>query len=175
MSDTAILTEILDLGRDKLKEGEYLKLATFLKTLTNSDDLIRTATIPLNVKIEYETSSGKLYCITIQEEEMKVFKGTRPNETKYSGTQNGVPFIMSHNEFLSRLRRRISFYGMKNIKRSMEEGEVEEYRNLDQYKKGLQKRWDFEFEDRNDTTHESPEDWQDEYVLGILCGVYEFE
>lgn len=172
MSDTiANYSEILDFGKEKLKEGDYLKLASFLKSLTEPEEIIRELKNPLNIQIKFETFKGKHYELHIQEEIRVLYKGSKPNETYYSGTCNGVPFRMEEDDFLLQWKNRCNFYGLKNIQRSFFDEEIETFSGLGEFKKHLHERWELEIDDSHNDDDEDPCSYQLGFVIALLFGI----
>ena len=140
MSTTEIYSEVLDIGREKMNEGDYLKLANFLCELHKkaesapkiSHERILSAT---DTVVEFDTPKGKHYLIKINQIRRVVYEGSNPDDDFISGSVNGESFTnMLDNDFGTKWGRFIGFYGIKNIKRSFG-GDVEEFTHWGRFKR----------------------------------------
>jgi hypothetical protein len=139
---TEIYSEVLDLGRDKMTEGDYLKLATFLGDLHKKKDeppqsiILREVVSSSRTVIEFDTLKGKHYVITITEYRYIVYSGPKPNEKVITGTVNDEPFTnMLDHDFYKKWTQIMRFYGCKNIKRSSNGEGVEEFASFARFRK----------------------------------------
>jgi hypothetical protein len=138
---TEIYSEVLDLGRDKMTEGDYLKLATFLADLHKKNDeppqsIFREDVLSSRTVIEFDTLKDKRYVINITEYRHVIYTGRKPNERLLSGTVNDEPFTnMLVNDFYKKWKHIIGFYGCKNIKRSSNGEGVEEFASFARFRK----------------------------------------
>jgi hypothetical protein len=139
-STTEIYGDILEMGREKMKEGDYMKLATFLKTLhdtttAKTPEIFVQRTYPHNFVLEYDTLKGKHYELKISEVTRVRYRGPKPDDTYITGMLNGEAFTnIDANTIICRIIRIIGFYGMKNIKRQIDGMDFEEYANFEKYK-----------------------------------------
>lgn len=175
---TEIYSEVLDLGRDKMTEGDYLKLASFLGDLHKKKEeppqaIFREVVSPLRIVIEFDTLKGKHYVITINQIRRVVYVGPKPNEKFISGTVNDEPFTnMLDEDFRKKWSQLIGFYGIKNIKRSSGDG-VEEFVSFGRFKKHCKDRdialnaEDSEAEEE----HLSVMDYNPSYFIIVLFGI----
>jgi hypothetical protein len=174
---TEIYSEVLDLGRDKMTEGDYLKLATFLGDLHKKKDeppqsiLLREVVSPLRTVIEFDTLKGKHYVITITEYRYIMYTA-KPNEKFISGTVNDEPFTnMSDHDFYKKWVRLIGFYGCKNIKRSSGDVDVEKFQSFGRFKRHCTERdMSLNAED-SEAEEEHDSDYNPSYYIAVLFGV----
>jgi hypothetical protein len=132
------------MGREKMNEGDYMKLATFLKTLHAANETIRVwddTTHRLNYELEYDTTKNKHFVIKISHVRRIRYHGPKPNATLVTGTLNGVEFTDTClNELAQRLNRITFVYGIKNIKRQIEDLGFEEHTTFEEFKKYVNAR-----------------------------------
>ena len=181
MSNTENMSELLELGREKLSEGDYLKLATFLQNLhTTHTTATRVAyvppavvnTLPLNVVVEFKTVKGKEFVIHLDTLTKTTAYGpgreAERREETVIGKFNLVPFTMLETDFIKKMYTLLHFYGMKDIRRSCH-GEHEETHEIFH---------DFSEHARDDyiTSFSGPDDEDADYgnsdILRILFGLH---
>jgi hypothetical protein len=136
-SNTEVYSEMLDLGREKMNEGDYLKLATFLKNLNNSKDenkIYNTTNVVIDSHIEFDTVSGKHFTIKITNARLDLVRGSEPNITTITGTVNDIPFQSDEIQFTRKWRRMIDSLGIKNIKRQTFDSGVDTYTKWGSFK-----------------------------------------
>jgi hypothetical protein len=128
MSDiTESCSAVLEVGREKLSEGDYLKLATFLSTIHASKSALTVVNekwVSHNFKLEYNTIKSKKCMVIKIDNLVEIVKRTDAVidiELHVIGSINNEPFRMLRKEFINKIIRRISFYGMRNIKRTMDD------------------------------------------------------
>ena len=165
--------EILETGREKLKDGDFLKLADFLSKLNKESEIIepfKRETQHLDITLQFETLKGKSFVITLLERKCAYYPGKRRNEFYISGIINGKPFIDDDEfVFIDKWTRFMKLYGIKNIKRTWNEfGLEEEFTTLGKYKDYLQE------EHENDKTKQDEEDEDDgePYDVRMICDTY---
>ena len=167
-------TDVLDVGREKLNEGDYLKLASFLQSLHNENDssrIMRKETDSLQLRVEFETYKNHQYSIYLDKQITTVYTGTRPNLEIIYGTWNGTPFEMSIADLKDKLHRVFHILGAKNIKRTLQDLVPEDYKTMRSFMKVLQERTN-----ENQKEGEEPDDvddWQNEYIINVLFGLSE--
>ena len=167
--NTAAYSEILDFGREKMNEGDYLKLAMFLGNLHNAvasaPEVFRETTNIHNVSVEFDTVKGKHIVVKIDSIREVVYRGAaKPNDDFISGSVNGVAFTnMIDTEFTNYWVKRIAFYGAKNIKRSFDNIEADEFKHF-----GLFKQFCLE----RDVSIERSEEEEPDYDAMDFCATY---
>lgn len=173
---TESYSDVLECGREKMSEGDYLKLATFLGNLhkDNSDFRIVKEDIHLpNTVIEFDTIKDSHCVIKINRLRTVCYAGSKPQEEFISGSVNDVCFTnVLQKDFLLQWGRRIGFYGMKNIKRSTENGNVEEFKHFGRFKRYCKVR-DICLEGEDSENEGDPNDSEfiAIYYIKILFGI----
>ena len=167
--------EILDLGREKLSEGNFLKLATFLQNIhkeqTRSDgEIVLTRVIPVNIRVEFDTHNGTHHVIVINNHKTDYMRGSTPNRESVSGNLNDVAFTdRDEVEFITYLERFKRFYGMKNIVRKMDIYDEETFATFGKFRKYMRER------EADDTCDSDDEDdggcYQDAWVIRNIFGL----
>lgn len=174
---TEIYSEVLDLGRDKMTEGDYLKLASFLGDLHKKKDepqqsIFREDVSSSRIVVEFDTLKGKHYVINITEYRHVIYTGPKPNEKFISGTVNDEPFTnMSDHDFYKKWMRLIGFYGCKNIKRSSGDVDVEKFQSFGRFKRHCSERDMALNAEDSDAEEEHDSDYNPSYYIAVLFGV----
>lgn len=165
-----IFNDVLECGREKMSEGDYLKLAQFLKTLHNKKEKVEVGrkTTPLQIKVEYDTQKGKHYSVIINSMIDVDYEGS-PRITRYIGTINGVAFDEERHTLKDLLCRRITFSGIKNIKRSICDDDVEEYPTMRSFKAMLQEMG--EGDSYNTEEEYDINNIMESYIVSLLFGI----
>ena len=137
-STTEIYGDILEMGREKMNEGDYMKLATFLKTLHAANEkikVLREETHHINYVLEYDTTKNKHFVIKISSVKRVIYHGPKQNDTLVTGTLNGVEFTgVELEELVMRIKRITFLYGIKNIKRQIDDLGFEEHATFEEFK-----------------------------------------
>lgn len=174
MSDiTESCCAVLDVGRDKLSEGDFLKLAAFLDSLHKSKSATNVLTVKRishNFKLEYQTIKSKKSVVIKITDLIKIYKSNNSDkswtEFHVVGSINDVPFNMLRNQFIDKIVRQIAFCGMRNIKRTMDDLE-DEFDHYPQFKGHTRDRAsDAEDEDDDFDVDLLSEDY---FVCELLC------
>jgi hypothetical protein len=179
---TENLTAILDLGRDTLPEGHYLKLANFLKTITKPDEpAINHITVrQLNHSVTFRTYRQPLGAMT----KIRMISVTRtmydrgPNLVTLTYQVNdNEPVTKSTCEFECYGRQLARRYGMRDIQIHTPDLPitVELYHSFAQFKQHIT---DLDIESDKadhmamygDLDNFDPESLPDEYLFGLLFG-----
>jgi hypothetical protein len=173
--DADTFSEILDLGREKLSEGTFIKLANFLRDVHNEqtrnvEEIALTRITPIKVHVEFDTYNGKHYTIIVDNEKIEYMRGSTPNREYVSGSVNGIAFIdRVESEFIGYLERFKKFYGMKNIVRKMDEHEEESFATFGKFCRYMRER---EVDDSYDSNDEDDEcHYQDSWVIRNIFGL----
>ena len=174
MDKTENFSDILDFSKEKLSEGDYIKLADFLKNIhTFSEKIVRhKSSKDINAVLEFDTYKGKHYVIKVDTFETLYFTGDTENETAFIGSINDVPFRYGMWELRRIWSARINFHGAKNIKRTLMGSDIETFRNMKDFRTYLQERNDDEKDE--DDEEEDVNEWGNEYVTGLLFGFYDY-
>jgi hypothetical protein len=163
-SNTEVYTELLDFGRDKMTEGDYLKLATFLKDLNNNKDeskILLSKHEVFDTLIEFDTLRGKHYSIKLTKARLDIISGSEPNILYITGTVNGIPFESEEKEFSRKWLRIIECFGIKNIKRQSFDSEVDTFIKWGSFKTFVQELVESETQEE-----EEEEEWlSDEHPI----------
>lgn len=176
--DADTLNEILDIGREKLPEGSFIKLANFLRNIHNEHtrnigDIAFTRITPVRVHVNFDTHSGKHYSIIIDSEKTEYMRGSTPNREYLSGSINGITFTDREEcEFIKYLERFKRFYGIKNIVRRMDEHDEESFATYGKFYKYMRQReredsYDSDYDD--DDECEYPDAWIIRNMFGLSC------
>lgn len=173
---TEIYSEVLDLGREKMNEGDYLKLATFLGNLHKTASVVsilREDIYSPNTVVEFDTLKDKHCVVKINRIRTVVYAGSKPNEEFISGSVNDDFFTnVLEKDFVRQWTRRIGFYGAKNIKRSSDCGDVEEFKQYGRFKKHCKERdASIGAEDSDDDEEYGNNDFCSGYYTRILFGI----
>ena len=129
-TNVADLVDLLELGREKLSEGDYLKLAGFLQNLHNTiptpalaDDHIITHNIAINLTTTithvYKDMTTKVYVKEVRKEYYR--NQTRNKETVIYQINDGDFKEALEADFVKYITRLISLYGAKAIVRKLED------------------------------------------------------
>jgi hypothetical protein len=176
MSTTDNLTDILEMCREKMTEGDYVKTADFLRKLHDSATpesriIVHTANVLMNTHVTFNTIKGKKTTVEIESVKRLRFRGPIPDEYTVIGTIDGEEFTMSREQFVERMARRIGFYGAKSIERQMQHHDKDVFSGLGTFKKFIQER-EVCAERRDDD--EDEDEWADfntPYIMAALFGV----
>ena len=175
MSKVESYSEVLDFSKEKMSEGDYIKLADFLKKLhseTEESEILRVGELAVGITLEFETYKGKQYKIKLLNSKRTIFRGPKPSTIELSGLVNDVPFTEEIGAFRTKWSNIIGFSGIKNIKRSVYDLEIEEFKHLRDFKNFLQSREDDDRrEDCDDDDEHDVDGWTDEFITGNLFGI----
>lgn len=167
--------EILDVGREKLSEGNFLKLATLLQNIhkeqtRTESEIVLTRIIPVNIRVEFDTHNGKHCVVVIDSHKTEYMRGSTPNREYVSGTLNGISFTdRDEVEFITYLERFKRFYGMKNIVRKMDIYDEETFTTFGKFRKYMRER---EADDMCDSDDEDDGGcYQDAWVIRNIFGL----
>jgi hypothetical protein len=129
------LSALLDLGEKSLSEGEYLKLAAFLKGLKDSAKPAphRVTINNLEITVEFETQDGNKMCICI--DKVRTLHYTGPDQDIIIGSINGIAMEMDEDTFINKVKLIYRVYGMKNITRTTTFCDPVMYKSLGEFKK----------------------------------------
>jgi len=134
---TESLSALLELGEKQLNEGDYLKLATFLKGLKDAAKPVPTTitTNKMDLTLQFQSMYGKQCMrICIDSVRTSIYSGPTPNEHIISGSINGTPAEMEQNAFLKKVMLIYRLYGMKNIIRTTSLCEPYIFENIKKFK-----------------------------------------
>ena len=146
MTDQATsYSDILDFSKDKVPEGDYIKICNFFKTLHENktepeNRILDTTNYELNLVLEYDSFNDKHHTIKIDILKVIEYTGAKPNDYHISGSFDGRLFDVDADLYAQRCSRVFDFYGIKNIKRSIYDCEVQEFKTLRDFKEYCQKR-----------------------------------
>jgi hypothetical protein len=180
-SHTENLTALLDLGRDTLPEGDYLKLANFLKTINKPDApvILSTYVRELNQIVKfrgYRQPADALTTIRMISTTTTTYDGPRANlyTLKYQ-MNNEQPISKPIHEFESYVRQLTRRYGMKDIQIETPDMPVEMYSCFAEFKKnililGLEDDKATHMALYGDLDEFESDPACDEYIYGLLFG-----
>ena len=134
---TESLSALLELGEKQLNEGDYLKLATFLKGLKDAAKPVPTTikTNKMDLTLQFQSMYGKQCMrICIDSVRSSIYSGPTPNEHIISGSINGTPVEMDQHDFLKKVVLIYRLYGMKNIIRTTSLCEPLVFENIKKFK-----------------------------------------
>jgi len=125
--------DVLEVGREKMNEGDYLKLAKFLQTLHKERKIIREIqTRNVGSSISFETLKGKPFRISINTYKTITYEG-QPQESYITGLWKDEPFEYLKDDFIKKFIRIVNIYGAKNIRQTIGD-ETEEYSKFASFK-----------------------------------------
>jgi len=167
------LSALLELGEKSLNEGDYLKLATFLKGLKDSTMpvLQRTLTNNLEITLEFETQDGKQMRICIDSMRTSIYQGNIPNKEIVIGSINGTPVEMEERAFIAKVKSIYNLYGMKNIKRSTSLCEPRIYETMGKFKEWSNNHMEAEVIDPDENNDLDSENWNASWLIRKVCGL----
>ena len=170
------LSALLELGEKSLNEGDYLKLANFLKGLRDSTPPNptphRTDINIIEAVVEFETLLGAPMRVCIHKEQTEVFHNGPSRKTVW-GSINGNELEMPHKVFLNKLIMIYDIYGIKNIKKSVPYCEPMVYKNVGDYKRNtLQHEKDERCTPDDDEEGLGPDDWCQSWMVGRIFGIH---
>lgn len=184
-TNTAIYNDVLEVGREKMSEGDYLKLATFLKQLHNTTDVIVFDKIyQIGITLEFDTYNSSHYKfdnstdnsihykIIIDSVHRTVYKGPKKDDIIVRGSENGISFERTIENLVDKLVKLYHFYGIKNIKRSLDNNKIQYFKNFKNFKKFnslLHKGID---DGDSDSDDEECCAFTDGYMMKCLCGLH---
>jgi hypothetical protein len=171
------LSQILDVSREVLNDGEYLRVANFLGTLHKPAEEVHTISrieeTPFSGCLEFDTFKDAHFRIEVQRVFIIIYRGPKANEIKVAGKVNDVPFETDITDFGRCWARRFKFYGVKNIKRCCDGMPTEEFSNWKSWMKYLQQREDDDLEEGDEPNDVN--EFADGYVTRHLFGLVELE
>lgn len=175
MSTTENLTDILEMCREKMTDGDYVKTAGFLRNLHESGApelrvVVHTAVAVMNTIVTFNTIKGKKTTVEIESVKRLRFRGSVPDEYTVTGKINGVEFTMSREDFTQRMVRRIGFYGAKSIERQLGDDDKEEFSGLGRFKEYITQR-EMHSESRNEDDDDEFTEFSADYYIQSLFGV----
>jgi hypothetical protein len=178
MSSTSeSLSNVLDVARESLVEGDYLKVASFLKTLLKEDDNVySTKIIDLYILIEFESLTKKKTIIEINRGIYYVMKGSTPNRLTLSGSINNKPFTENEDDLIRKIYCMGVFFGYGKIKRTVFDVE-EEWKNFTAFKKHAHEmdEYDNKCEDQEEDEDNHYLNTSDCWTIRKLLGVESFK
>jgi hypothetical protein len=137
-SHIANLSALLELGEKSLNEGDYVKLANFLKGLRDSQppnlNPFRSALNHIEVTVEFETLLGAPMRVCIHKEKYERFHGATPDRRTVWGSINGNELELPFEQFRDKLIMIYDIYGMRNIKKTVPYCEPMVYKTVGDFK-----------------------------------------
>lgn len=166
------LSDLLELGEKTLNEGDYLKLATFLKGLKDSAKPvpIRITTKTIELTLEFDTLGGHQMNICIDTVRTIIYPGDTPNQEIILGSINGTPLEMEQRPFVEKVKLIYHLYGMKNIKRSTSLCEPHTFENIGKFKEWFTDHKRAEYLCFGEDDHD-PENWTKYWLFLNVCGL----
>ena len=169
---TEAYSEVLETGREKLSEGDYLKLATFLQGLATTATVIAPTgitTSEINTTITFDTLADKHYEVNI-ERVSRAYYSSQPCKDTVYGTINGVAFNDKDNDMIRKMVRFSSMYGIKNITRTMQGFDTQTWTKLYDFKKHIEasERNDNDSDDEDEDDERNADSYTPNYVMGCL-------
>jgi hypothetical protein len=165
------LSALLELGEKSLNEGDYVKLANFLKSLRDSQPpsptTIRTDVNHIETTTEFETLLGAPMRVCIHREEVEHFH-TAPSKRTMFGSINGQELELSVKGFKQKLTMLYDIYGMKNIKKSVPYCEPMVYKNVGYFKRVSAEHQKDDRSNPDDQDDLDPDDWCNEWLVARI-------
>lgn len=120
------LTALLEVAEKQLNEGDFLKVANFLKTMHEPEKqaprIMRVEKCKPTIKVQFKIGGiGSGYAATkmeidVLERKTTIYHGPPPTESFITYTRNGgSPITMSRDAFESDFDRIATVYGVKDI------------------------------------------------------------
>lgn len=167
---------ILEFCEKRLNEGDYLKMANFLKRLHDESApeiyKIKNEHKDLNIHIEFSTLQNKKIIIEVKsiKSSLTLYKGGHPERRKtyLTGVFDTVKFEdMPYEEFCFKVIVSIRAHGMKNIERKIE-SRITKFKSFCAYKKYLNKLYkNLDYDDQ-----ENDMDYCDAYTVSTLFMIH---
>ena len=169
------LSALLELGEKSLNEGDYVKLANFLKGLRNSQSAnqtpVRIVIDIIETTVEFETLLGAPMRVCIHKEQIEHFENGPARRTVW-GSINGNELEMPHKEFLNKLTMIYDIYGMRNIKKSVPYCEPMVYKNVGDFKCISLTHQITEHGNPESAEEDiNPDDWCQSWLIGRIFGI----
>lgn len=167
------LTDIMEFSREKINEGDYLKLCSFLKNLHSEKADETPASIDitdLNITFEFETYRGKKITLKINQSKKIIYRGSKPNQKMLSGSLQGSEFHKEESELVEQIQNIRKMYGMRNIVRGIEGFPTETFKSNVEYQKYLNARINDDKDVETDELDDCRE-WNDTYYMSVLLGL----
>jgi len=165
------LSALLELGEKSLNEGDYVKLANFLKGLRDSQPANPTpASITLEhieTTVEFETLKGAPMRICLHKMQIERFYGPTPHRRTVWGSINGNELELPYQQFVDKLHNIYDVYGMKNIKRTLPFCEPVVYPKMWDFKVALSEHQIHDSDPEN-LPDDGPDGWPMEHVIREL-------
>lgn len=176
------LTDVLEFCEQKLPQGDYLKVANFLKDIHKNKPSAKIVKkiikkkADIDIHIDFETFKNKKYNIHLQKynKTIIIFQQSGPwvapeHKAEYSGFFNGNAIQISDDDLIRKVIIILSLYGIKNIKRTFN-GEEDTFKNLKDYKKHFMELHmsgiDCDYESDTEEDHQ----WDtDSYLRSLFC------
>ena len=167
------LSALLELGEKSLNEGDYVKLANFLKDLNHSPRpvLLKTLTNNLEITLEFETQDGKQMRICIDSMRTSIYQGNIPNKEIAIGSINGTPVEMDERELINKVKLIYNLYGMKNIKRSTSLCEPLIYETMGEFKLWSNDHMKADVTNPDERDDLDSDNWNASWLFRKLCGL----
>jgi hypothetical protein len=174
MTETHIenLSALLELGEKSLNEGDYVKLANFLKGLRDSQPPNpiphRTTIQHIETAVEFETLKGASMRVCVHRVQTEVFHNG-PSRKIVWGSINGNELEMPFDRFRDKLVMIYDIYGMKNIKKSVPYCEPIVYNNVGYFKRITAEQQKNERSNPDDAEADiDPDDWCPSWMVGSI-------
>jgi len=170
------LGALLELGEKSLNEGDYVKLANFLKGLRDSQSRNQTPHHTdidiIETTVEFQTLLGAPMRVCIHKEQIEHFHNGPSRKTVW-GSINGNELEMPFKVFLNKLTMIYDIYGMKNIKKSVPYCEPMVYKNVGDYKRNIQQHQKDGrgTPDDDEDSDDAPDDWCESWLVGRIFGI----
>jgi hypothetical protein len=171
----ANLSALLEMGEKSLNEGDYVKLANFLKGLRDSQPPnptpLRTDVEHIETTTEFETLKGARMRVCIHREEVEIFH-TGPSKRTIFGSINRQELELPLKIFKQKLTMLYDIHGMKNIKKSVPYCKPIIYKNVGDFKRTSSQHQKDERTNPDDPEHDEhdidPDDWCNEWLVGRI-------
>ena len=165
------LSALLELGEKSLNEGDYVKLANFLKGLRDShppNPTPSSTTIEhIDTTIEFETLKGASMRVCIHKVVSENFHGAPTRRTAF-GSINGNELELPFDRFRDKLVMIYDIYGMKNIKKSVPYCEPMVYKNVGYFKRVSAEHQKDDRSNPDDQGDLDPDDWCGTWLVARL-------
>ena len=176
--------DVLAVAQEKLTEGDYLKIANFLKTLHDESSpkiiLDKRYSVALDSSLRFTFShfgcdkAPESVCITLHEAKVHhiVYAGTTPNivEITLSGSFDKKKFVdMPYSDFVRKILAITECFGITKIQRTIM-GYKHEYDDLGSVRL-MMKNINSEKTRLDDDDQDDPELYSESYILCWLFGL----
>ena len=111
---------MLDIAKERLESGEYVRVANALKTASETSQAIvpvRVITNRINNYISFNTLQGDIMHLVVMNQEKIVYAGATPNVYNVTYSLNGIVHTEEKDSFVNKMVNVMNCVGMVKIQR----------------------------------------------------------